>query len=163
MNFTCLLLADNANVQRFNTYIETQRKQFRVKTMLTSILNVQGEVLVTGSCTSEIGYFRIRLNPYDSVETVTCVNKKVAALLNDEYSRDLHEFACMRTCIICKIYVTSFPSDNYLSDVRSAENGRFVRKTREHVERIKIPFSSKHRSMTRRKRCNIPICLWYIL
>lgn len=76
MNFTCLLLADNANVQRFNTYIETQRKQFRVKTMLTSILNVQGEVLVTGSCTSEIGYFRIRLNPYDSVETVTCVNKK---------------------------------------------------------------------------------------
>ncbi|XP_072759857.1 cilia- and flagella-associated protein 61 [Anoplolepis gracilipes] len=38
--------------------------------------NRDEEVLVTGSCTSEIGYFRIGLNAYNSVETVTCVNKK---------------------------------------------------------------------------------------
>ncbi|XP_076759809.1 cilia- and flagella-associated protein 61 [Xylocopa sonorina] len=35
-----------------------------------------GEVLVTGTCTSELGYFRIRLNRFDTVEAVTCFNKK---------------------------------------------------------------------------------------
>ncbi|XP_032670970.1 cilia- and flagella-associated protein 61-like isoform X2 [Odontomachus brunneus] len=35
-----------------------------------------GEVFVTGSCTSKAGYFRIRLNLSNSVDTVTCVSKK---------------------------------------------------------------------------------------
>ncbi|XP_076235027.1 cilia- and flagella-associated protein 61 [Calliopsis andreniformis] len=38
--------------------------------------NFYGDVLVTGSCDSEIGYFRIRLNPYDAVETITCLHKE---------------------------------------------------------------------------------------
>lgn len=33
-------------------------------------------MLITGSCTSEIGYFRIQLNRFDMIETVTCFNKK---------------------------------------------------------------------------------------
>jgi hypothetical protein len=47
------------------------------KVALTLIF-VQGEVYVTGSCTSDIGYFRIQLDVYDSVEAITCVSKKVA-------------------------------------------------------------------------------------
>ncbi|KYM93723.1 Uncharacterized protein C20orf26 like protein [Cyphomyrmex costatus] len=39
--------------------------------------NHYGKVFVTGSCKSEIGYFRIRLNMYDTVESITCVNKEV--------------------------------------------------------------------------------------
>lgn len=46
------------------------------------IFNAQGEVFVTGSCTSEIGYFRIKLNVYDSVETVTCINRKTFQVRN---------------------------------------------------------------------------------
>ncbi|XP_043265618.1 cilia- and flagella-associated protein 61-like [Colletes gigas] len=38
--------------------------------------NSYGSVLKTGSCASEIGYFRIRLNRFDSVESITCCNKK---------------------------------------------------------------------------------------
>ncbi|CAL7938183.1 unnamed protein product [Xylocopa violacea] len=38
--------------------------------------DVYGEVLVTGSCTSELGYFRIRLNRFDTVDAVTCFDKK---------------------------------------------------------------------------------------
>ncbi|KAG5344972.1 CFA61 protein, partial [Acromyrmex heyeri] len=36
----------------------------------------QGNTFITGSCKSEIGYFRIRLNMYDTVESVTCVSRK---------------------------------------------------------------------------------------
>ncbi|KAK1125025.1 hypothetical protein K0M31_006362 [Melipona bicolor] len=36
----------------------------------------KGQVLVTGSCTSDIGYFRIRLNRFDLIETVTCFTKQ---------------------------------------------------------------------------------------
>ncbi|XP_029040936.2 cilia- and flagella-associated protein 61-like [Osmia bicornis bicornis] len=49
------------------------------KMLLRSIairFDFYGKVLTTGSCTSEIGYFRIRLNRYDSVETITCFSKK---------------------------------------------------------------------------------------
>ncbi|KAL6419679.1 hypothetical protein ACFW04_001261 [Cataglyphis niger] len=42
----------------------------------------QGESLITGSCTSEIGYFRIGLSAYDSVETVTCFNRKIFQVQN---------------------------------------------------------------------------------
>ncbi|XP_014471472.1 PREDICTED: cilia- and flagella-associated protein 61-like isoform X2 [Dinoponera quadriceps] len=35
-----------------------------------------GEAFVTGSCTSQIGYFHIRLNSYDSVDIITCFSKK---------------------------------------------------------------------------------------
>ncbi|XP_076395466.1 cilia- and flagella-associated protein 61 [Megachile rotundata] len=48
------------------------------KTILRSIairFDFYGEVLMTGSCTSDIGYFRIRLNRHDSVETITCFSK----------------------------------------------------------------------------------------
>ncbi|XP_077266680.1 cilia- and flagella-associated protein 61-like isoform X1 [Temnothorax americanus] len=38
--------------------------------------NHYGQAFVTGSCESEIGYFRIRLNMYDTVESVTCVSRK---------------------------------------------------------------------------------------
>ncbi|XP_018339954.1 PREDICTED: cilia- and flagella-associated protein 61-like isoform X2 [Trachymyrmex septentrionalis] len=38
--------------------------------------NHYGNVFVSGSCESEIGYFRIRLNMYDTVESVTCVSRK---------------------------------------------------------------------------------------
>ncbi|XP_043526432.1 cilia- and flagella-associated protein 61-like [Frieseomelitta varia] len=38
--------------------------------------NIYGQVLVTGSCTSDIGYFRIRLNRFDVIETVTCFTKQ---------------------------------------------------------------------------------------
>ncbi|XP_050449649.1 cilia- and flagella-associated protein 61-like [Cataglyphis hispanica] len=44
--------------------------------------NEDGEALITGSCTSEIGYFRIGLNAYDSVETVTCFNRKIFQVQN---------------------------------------------------------------------------------
>ena len=43
-------------------------------------------MLVTGSCTSDIGYFRIRLNRFDVIETVTCFTKQVkriSTILND--------------------------------------------------------------------------------
>ncbi|KAG5308923.1 CFA61 protein, partial [Pseudoatta argentina] len=35
-----------------------------------------GNTFITGSCKSEIRYFRIRLNMYDTVESVTCVSRK---------------------------------------------------------------------------------------
>ncbi|CAD1479016.1 unnamed protein product, partial [Heterotrigona itama] len=38
--------------------------------------NIYGQVLVTGSCTSDIGYFRIRLNRFDVIETMTCFTKQ---------------------------------------------------------------------------------------
>ncbi|XP_012344889.1 cilia- and flagella-associated protein 61-like [Apis florea] len=38
--------------------------------------DIYGQVLITGSCKSDIGYFRIRLNPFNVIETVTCFNKK---------------------------------------------------------------------------------------
>ncbi|EGI63337.1 Uncharacterized protein C20orf26-like protein [Acromyrmex echinatior] len=38
--------------------------------------NNYGNTFITGSCKSEIGYFRIRLNMYDTVESVTCVSRK---------------------------------------------------------------------------------------
>ncbi|KOC59239.1 Uncharacterized protein C20orf26 [Habropoda laboriosa] len=49
------------------------------KAMLRKIAisyDVYGQVLGTGSCKSEIGYFRIRLNRFDILETVTCFSKK---------------------------------------------------------------------------------------
>ncbi|XP_012061304.1 PREDICTED: cilia- and flagella-associated protein 61-like [Atta cephalotes] len=42
----------------------------------TKINHNHGNVFVTGSCESEIGYFRIRLNMYDTVESITCVSRK---------------------------------------------------------------------------------------
>ncbi|XP_011864945.1 PREDICTED: cilia- and flagella-associated protein 61-like [Vollenhovia emeryi] len=41
-----------------------------------------GQAFVTGSCESEIGYFRIRLNKYDTVENVICLSKKTFRLQN---------------------------------------------------------------------------------
>ncbi|CAK9824741.1 Cilia- and flagella-associated protein 61 [Anthophora retusa] len=49
------------------------------KSMLRKIAisyDVYGQVMETGSCTSEIGYFRIRLNRFDILETITCFSKK---------------------------------------------------------------------------------------
>lgn len=34
-------------------------------------------MLITGSCKTDMGYFRIRLNRFNVVETITCFNKKV--------------------------------------------------------------------------------------
>lgn len=48
-----------------------------VKVHINDLQCAQGEIFATGSCTSEIGYFRIRLNTYNSVETVTCFSRKV--------------------------------------------------------------------------------------
>ncbi|KAG5313447.1 CFA61 protein, partial [Acromyrmex insinuator] len=48
--------------------------------------NNYGNTFITGSCKSEIGYFRIRLNMYDTVESVTCVSRKKLirqTILND--------------------------------------------------------------------------------
>ena len=43
--------------------------------MLTCVL--QTRELVTGSAASERGYFRLHLNQYMAVETVTCLSKEV--------------------------------------------------------------------------------------
>ncbi|XP_070155568.1 cilia- and flagella-associated protein 61 [Polyergus mexicanus] len=52
------------------------------KTWDDEMMSRDGEVLITGSCISEIGYFRIGLNAYDSVETVTCLNRKIFQVQN---------------------------------------------------------------------------------
>lgn len=38
--------------------------------------NIYGQVLITGCSKSSIGYFRIRLNQFNMVETITCFNRK---------------------------------------------------------------------------------------
>ncbi|XP_031365747.1 cilia- and flagella-associated protein 61-like isoform X2 [Apis dorsata] len=38
--------------------------------------DIYGQVLITGSCKTDMGYFRIRLNRFNVVETITCFNKK---------------------------------------------------------------------------------------
>ncbi|XP_025154418.1 cilia- and flagella-associated protein 61 [Harpegnathos saltator] len=66
----------------YSNYLITQNMKYKFGDSITparnllSFLDIQGEVFITGSCTSKIGYFRIRLNPYDSVDTVTCLRRK---------------------------------------------------------------------------------------
>ncbi|XP_076650286.1 LOW QUALITY PROTEIN: cilia- and flagella-associated protein 61, partial [Halictus rubicundus] len=42
----------------------------------TSVSYRDGTEMVTGSCDSEIGYFRLRLDRYDIVETITCFSRE---------------------------------------------------------------------------------------
>ncbi|XP_029157071.1 LOW QUALITY PROTEIN: cilia- and flagella-associated protein 61-like [Nylanderia fulva] len=63
-------------------YLHVHKPGKKIRDQVTSRDNFYGEVLVTGSCTSEIGYFRIKLNVYDSVETITCINRKIFRVQN---------------------------------------------------------------------------------
>ncbi|XP_054010116.1 cilia- and flagella-associated protein 61-like [Hylaeus anthracinus] len=57
-------------------YLHVRKPGKTVLRKLAIRYDFYGSVLVTGSCASEIGYFRIRLNRFDSVETITCCNRK---------------------------------------------------------------------------------------
>ncbi|XP_020300457.1 cilia- and flagella-associated protein 61-like [Pseudomyrmex gracilis] len=58
-------------------YLHVRKPGKKPRRGITISDNSYGEIFATGSCKSEIGYFRIRLNTWNSVETVTCFSGKI--------------------------------------------------------------------------------------
>ena len=48
-------------------------------------LLLQGRELITGKPGDEKEYFRLHINQYNTIETITCLSKKVIDLLNTMY------------------------------------------------------------------------------
>nr|XP_033324721.1 cilia- and flagella-associated protein 61-like isoform X2 [Megalopta genalis] len=57
-------------------YLHVHKPGKMVKNKASHLHDTSGIEMVTGSCDSEIGYFRLRLSRYDTVESITCFARK---------------------------------------------------------------------------------------